>query len=208
MPNLASPRRALGGSQGGGAIFVRDINGCQRLAAAQQFALHRVLRAGHEYKGALAAIAIRRVVIAMQCHLAAGGDGGKGGPAAGPVGSGRVRCRRGGFRGRRRGESCAHRSRRRRGLRPAAPSAQSAALARPAAVGTSSDAAHAASAALQRHAGSVHAAALRVRLFLYARSSTALLPGIATEGETMEVNGIAHIFLTASNLRTLPRILS
>ena len=31
---------------------------------------------------------------------------------------------------------------------------------------------------------------------------------IATKGETMEVNGIAHIFLTASNYRTVPRILS
>ena len=26
-----------------------------------------------------------------------------------------------------------------------------------------------------------------------------MLPEIATQGETMEVNGIAHIFLTASN---------
>jgi hypothetical protein len=57
------------------------------LAAAQQFALHRMFRARHEHKGRLAAIAIRRVVVAMQCHLAAGGDGGQSGPAAGPVGS-------------------------------------------------------------------------------------------------------------------------
>ncbi|MET0705273.1 MAG: hypothetical protein ABWY82_00285 [Tardiphaga sp.] len=37
------------------------------------------------------------------------------------------------------------------------------------------------------------------RLFLYAQHQPALLPEIATQGETMEVNGIAHIFLTASN---------
>jgi catechol 2,3-dioxygenase-like lactoylglutathione lyase family enzyme len=36
-------------------------------------------------------------------------------------------------------------------------------------------------------------------LVLYAPSSTALLPGIAARGEIMEVNGIAHVFLTASN---------
>ena len=35
----------------------------------------------------MAAIAIRRIIFAMQRHLAVGGDGGQGGPAAGPVGS-------------------------------------------------------------------------------------------------------------------------
>jgi hypothetical protein len=46
-----------------------------------------VFRAGHEHKGTLAAIAIRRVVVAMQRYLAAGGDGGQCGPGASPVGS-------------------------------------------------------------------------------------------------------------------------
>ena len=54
---------------------------------AEQFALHGVLRAGHEHKGGLAAIAVRRIVVAMQRHLTAGGDGGQGGSAIGPVGS-------------------------------------------------------------------------------------------------------------------------
>ena len=37
------------------------------------------------------------------------------------------------------------------------------------------------------------------RLFLYAQLSTELLPEIVLKGKTMEVNGIAHVFLTASN---------
>ena len=73
-----------------------------------------------EDKGRLAAVAVRRVVFAVQRHVAAADDGRQRRPAAGLVCSGRARCRRGGPRGRHRGESCARRSRRRRGLRPAA----------------------------------------------------------------------------------------
>ena len=87
MPNLASRAAPLGGGQRRSAIFLGYIGRKQRLAAAHQFALHRVFRAGHEHKGALAAIAIRQIVFAVQRHLAAAGDGGQRGPAAGPVGS-------------------------------------------------------------------------------------------------------------------------
>ena len=58
----------------------------RRIATAARAPLS-VLRAGNKDKGALAAVAIRRVVVAMQRHLAADGDGGQGGLAAGPVGS-------------------------------------------------------------------------------------------------------------------------
>lgn len=85
MPNLASRAARSAASRAAGAIFICDINGGQRLATAQYFTLHRVLRAGHEYNGSLAAIAIRRIIIAVQRHLAASGDGSKGRPAAGPV---------------------------------------------------------------------------------------------------------------------------
>ena len=62
----------------------------QRLAAAQQLALHRAFRAGHEDKGALAAVAVRRVVVAMQRHVAAGDDGGQRCRCRWPVGSPRL----------------------------------------------------------------------------------------------------------------------
>ena len=199
MPNLAS-RAAPSAAASAAAQFFSDISTRnQRLAAAQQLALHRVFRAGHEHKGALAAIAIRRIVFAMQRHLAAAGDGGQVRLCRWPCRFQRARCRRGGFRGRLRGEGCAHRPRRRRGLRPAARARNRRRSARPTDASTRSDAAHAGSTALPRNAGSDHTRCSPSRLFLYARLSTALLPEIATQGETMEVNGIAHIFLTASN---------
>ena len=54
----------------------------------QQFTLYGVLRTGHEDKGALPAVAIGRVVIAMQGYFAPISDRSEGRPAAGPVGSG------------------------------------------------------------------------------------------------------------------------
>ncbi|XSC44484.1 hypothetical protein ACF1BQ_044420 [Bradyrhizobium sp. RDT10] len=58
--------------------------------------------------------------------------------------------------------------------------------------------ANAGSAALQRNAGRI-ITLLSAPLVPVCSIATALLPEIATQGKTMEVNGIAHIFLTASN---------
>ena len=73
-----------------------------------------------EHKGRLAAVAVRRVVFAAQCHVAAADERRECSRWRWPCLFRLARCRRGGPRGRHRGESCAHRSRRRRGLRPAA----------------------------------------------------------------------------------------
>ena len=152
----------------------------------------------------LAAIAIRRIVVAVQRHLAAGGNGGK---AAVPLALSvpTARSRRGGFRGRLRGEGCVHRSRRRHGLRPAARARNRRRwrvrwMPAP--------------EMRRRMPGAPRCNAMpdgsyrcsRFRLFLYARLSTALLPN-CQQGRHGSQRHRAY-FSHRLELRTLPRILS
>src|SRR5690349_12887054 len=69
------PCRTFGGGQCCGTIFIGYIGRNQRFTAAQQLALHRLFRAAREQKGTLPAIAVRRIVVPMQRHVAAAGEG-------------------------------------------------------------------------------------------------------------------------------------
>ena len=74
MPFFASRPAASAASSAAAHVLVGNVCGGERLALRQQARLHRVVFIRDEDKGGLAAVTIRRVVIAAQGDVATGDE--------------------------------------------------------------------------------------------------------------------------------------
>src|SRR5882757_6697378 len=190
------PGGRLGRQQDGGAVLVGEIGRGERFALCQQHGLHRICGAIEEHEGRLTAIAVGHVVLAVQRHILTGDDRRQRGGAVRQVARDGLDAGKADFAtiGEAKAARIDHRGdaafalllkrawRRRRRI-------------------DRGDRYDARCQCDERERASDSGHQVRPVAVCCKKTIATTLSQFASKGETMEINGIAHIFLTASNFQ-------